>query len=125
MKPDLSQAEVEALLGEEVRSNDVVATRDFTRPMRVGAAQLDGLKKKVNSCLPAIEQVMTPRFRGDLALTLNHIEETTRSSFLDTLEERDFFVQSFTLNGQSGWVYWAPSDARQAIEKSLGCGSSP
>ncbi len=124
MKPDLSQAEVEALLGEEVRSNDVVAARDFSRPMRIGPAQLDDLKKRVNSCLPAIERAMTPRFRGDLALTLSHIGETTRSSFLDTLEERDFFVQSFTLNGQAGWVYWAPNDARQAIEKSLGCGSS-
>lgn len=124
MKPDLSQAEVEALLGEEVRSNDVVATRDFSRPMRIGAAQLDDLKKKINSCLPAIERAMTPRFRGDLALTLTHIGETTRSSFVDTLEERDFFVQSFALNGQAGWVYWAPNDARQAIEKSLGCGSS-
>jgi flagellar motor switch protein FliM len=57
-------------------------------------------------------------------LTLSHIEETTRSSFLETLEDRDFFVQSFTINGQSGWVYWAPKDARRAIEKSLGCGSS-
>lgn len=124
MKPDLSQAEVDALRGEEVRSNELVATRDFRRPMRIGPAQLDGLKKKVNSCLPPIEQAMVPRFGGDLALTLTHIEETTRSSFLDSLEERDFFVQSFTLNGQSGWIYWAPADARRAIEKSLGCGSS-
>ena len=48
MKPDLSQAEVEALLGEEVRTNDVVATRDFRRPMRIGPDQLEIFKKKVN-----------------------------------------------------------------------------
>ena len=124
MKPDLSQAEVEALLGEEVRTNDVVATRDFRRPMRIGPDQLEIFKKKVNSCLPAIEEVMAPRFGADLALTLTHIEETTRASFLDTLEDHTFFVQAFTLNEQSGWVYWAPKDARRAIEKSLGCGSS-
>jgi len=124
VKPDLSQAEVEALLGEEVRANDVVAARDFRRPMRIGSAQLDGLKKKVNSCLPAIEQAMAPRFGGELALTLTHIEETTRNSFLEGLEDRGFFVQSFTLGGHSGWVYWASSDARRVIEQSLGCGSA-
>jgi len=124
VKPDLSQAEVEALLGEEVCVNDVVTTRDFRRPMRIGPDQLDGLKKKLNSCLPSIERAIAPRFGGDLALTLTHIEETTRSSFLETLEDHDFFVQSFTLDDQSGWVYWAPKDARRAIEKSLGCGSS-
>ncbi len=124
MKPDLSQAEVDALLGEEVRVNDVVATRDFRRPMRIGPDQLEGLKKKVNSCLPAIEEAMAPRFGADLALTLTHIEETTRSSFLSTLDDQGFFVQSFSLNKQSGWVFWDPKDARRAIEKSLGCGSS-
>ncbi len=124
MKPDLSQAEVEALLGEEVRSADVVSTRDFRHPMRIGAAQLDGLKKRVNSCLPSIEEALAPRFGNELALTLTHVEETTRSSFLSALEERGFFVQSFSLHQQTGWISWAPSDARSAIEKSLGCGSS-
>jgi flagellar motor switch protein FliM len=92
--------------------------------MRIGHTQLDVLKKKVNSCLPAIEQAIAPRFGNELALALTHIEETTRSSFLESLEDRGFFVQAFTLDGQSGWVYWAPSDARRVIEQSLGCGSA-
>ena len=124
MKPDLSQAEVEALLGEEGRSDEVVTARDFRHPRRIGSTQLDELKKKINSCLPAIEEAMAPRFGGQLALTLNHVEETTRSSFLNSLEESSFFIQAFTLDQQTGWVSWGPNDARSAIEKSLGCGSS-
>ena len=122
MKPDLSQAEVEALLGEEVCDQDVIATRDFNRPMRVGPAQLTSIRKKISSSLPAVEQGMMTRFGGALALTLVHIEETTRSSFLNSIDDDGFFVQSFTVNGQNGWVSWAPTDARRVIEKSLGCG---
>lgn len=124
MKPDLSQAEVDALLGDEVRNEDAVTPRDFKRPRRLGATQLEGLAKMVNSCLPSIERAMAARGSGALELSLGHIEETTRDTFLSSLDEDGFFIQSFDINGVTGWVHWAPKDARQAVERSLGCGSS-
>jgi len=124
VKPDLSQAEVEALLGEEVRSQSVVEPRDFRRPKRLGASQLAGLGKRISSALPVIERAMTTSFGDDLALSLVHLDEVTRSSFLDSLEDQGFFAQACIVDGQEGWVRWAPEEARQAIERSLGCGSS-
>lgn len=124
MKPDLSQAEVDALLGEEVRTEDAVAPRDFRRPHRLGATQLASLTKMISSCLPAIERSLATQGGSDLELSLCQIDETTREAFLSSLDEDGFFVQAYDLNGETGWVHWDPRDVRLAVERSLGCGSS-
>lgn len=125
MNPDLSQDEVEALLGEEACSQDAVAPRDFRRPLRLGAAQLAGLRKRINSCLPAIERALVTRSGGGLELSLYDLGETTRTAVLSALDDsEEFFMQSYSIEGEAGWLQWAPADARVAVERSLGCGSS-
>ena len=124
MKPNLTQAEVDALLGEGEAVADAVAPRDFRRPRRFGAGQLASISKQVSSCLPAVERAMAQEGAGHLQLSLSHIDETTRESLLASLEENGFFVQSFAVNGETGWIHWDPAEARQAVELSLGCGSS-
>jgi len=120
----MSQAEVDALLGGEERTVDAVAPRDFTRPRRFSAEQLESLSKQVNSCLPAIERAMSAQGSGGFEFSLYHAEETTQGAFMSSLEERGFFVQSFSLNGVAGWVQWDPKEIRRTIEQSLGCSAT-
>jgi flagellar motor switch protein FliM len=124
VNPDISQEEVDALLGGEERSVDAVTPRDFTRPKRFSAEQLEQLSKQISSCLPAVERAMSAQGSGGFELSLYHTEETTRDAFVSSLEERGFFIQSVSLDGAAGWVQWDPMEARQAIEQNLGCGST-
>lgn len=120
----MSQAEVDALLGEEERPVDAVAPRDFTRPRRFSAEQLEQLCKQISSCLPAIERAMSAQGSGGFELSLYHAEETTRGAFVSSLEQRGFFVQSVSFGGATGWIQWDPKEARTAIEQNLGCGTT-
>ena len=122
MNPDISQAEVDALLGAEGQGAEVIKPRDFTRPKRLSASQLEALCKQLSSCLPSIERALSLRGSGGFQLSLFHAEETTRTSFLSSLEERGFYIKSVSIDGAAGWVQWGPSDARRAIERGLGCG---
>ncbi|MBJ20439.1 MAG: hypothetical protein CL933_13600 [Deltaproteobacteria bacterium] len=124
VNPDISQAEVDALLGGEERPVDAVTPRDFTRPKRFSAEQLELLSKQINSCLPAIERSMRVQGSGEFELSLCHTEETTRDAFVSSLEERGFYVQSVSLDSAVGWVQWDPKEARQTIEQNLGCGAT-
>jgi len=120
----MSQAEVDALLGEEERAADAVAPRDFTRPLRFSAENLEQLSKRVNSCLPAIESAMKAQGGGSFELSLYHIEETTRNAFVASFGEDSFFVQSICADGATGWIQWDPREARQMLEQNLGCGAT-
>lgn len=124
MNPDISQAEVDALLGAEEQPVDAVTPRDFTRPKRFSADQLMQLSKQVSSCLPEIERAMSAQGSGGFELSLYHAEETSSSAFVSSLEERGFYVQAVSVDGAAGWIQWDPKDARRAIEQNLGCGDA-
>ena len=119
----MSQDEVDALLGEEERAADAVAPRDFTRPLRFSADDLERLSKQISSCLPAIESAVRAQSDSGFELSLFHVEETTREAFVASLGEDPFFVQSICVDGATGWIQWDPKEARQMIEQNLGCGT--
>ena len=121
MNPDISQAEVDALLGDEGQQSEVIQPRDFTRPKRLSASQLEALCKQLSSCLPSIERALSLRGSGGFQLSLFHAEETSRTAFLSALEEEGFYVQSVSVDGAAGWIQWEPGDARRAVERGLGC----
>lgn len=126
MQPDLTQAEVDALLGDEQRAvttDDAVSPRDFRRPRRLGADQLGALSKAISSCLPKVESAVRAQGGCAYELSLFNLGETTRDELLSSLDEDGFFVQALAVNDLTGWCRWAPQDARQAIEAGLGCGS--
>ena len=125
MNPDISQAEVDALLGSEGAGAEAVTPRDFARPRRLSSRQLDSLGKQLSSCLPKIERELAARGCGGFRLSLFHVEETTETAFLSSLEERGFFVQSLNIGDAAGWIQWEPKGARSAVEESLGCSATP
>jgi flagellar motor switch protein FliM len=98
-----------------------VRPRDFARPMRLNAAELEALASKVRRALPGIAGALARALRGRNSLSLVEAVEASAERLFSTLPE-PFAVVRFAVGAQPGWLVWELAPALAAVEIALGAG---
>jgi flagellar motor switch protein FliM len=119
---NLSTEEVASLLDAPTTKANTpaeVAPRDFRRPMRLSAPQLERLRRAAEKAIPEIESAFTTWLRRPHKVTIAAASEVDAHAFLASLEE-PMCVVVFDCANQPAWTAWDSGAAVGAAELALG-----
>lgn len=120
MAQNLSQEEVEALVGDEERAAaEAVALRNFRQPRRLSTAQQQSIRAALTHRLPEIEADLSPWLRGDVTVNLIDTGEANANDLFEDLEE-PLSIITFTVDGTQGWIIWDNDSALRSVITALG-----
>jgi flagellar motor switch protein FliM len=119
---NLTPEEVESLLDADPReaaAPSAIALRDFRRPMRLSAPQLEKLRRTAEKAIPEIESALTTWLRRPHKAAIAALTEVDAGAMLASLAE-PMCVVAFESSGQPAWTVWESTAAVAAAELALG-----
>ncbi len=122
MTQNLTPEEVETLLDADApiaSAPSAVAPRDFRRPMRLSAVQLEKLRRTAEKALPEIESALHSWLRRPHKAVIAELSEVDAHAMLASLEE-PMCVAVFDSASQPAWTVWESAAAVAAAELALG-----
>ncbi len=122
MTANVEPEEAEALrdaLEESAGPRSAVAERDFSRPVRLSAADLEALERRVSAVLGDVEAAFADALGTKCPLELGGLREASAADLFGE-DESAFAALRFVAAGQPAWVVWEPVAAVRAVEKVLG-----
>jgi len=118
VEPEEAEALREALdASAESRSGAV--QRDFSRPVRLSAHDVEALQRRFAAVLEEVEARFSNVLGVKVPIRLSSLREISAAD-LFAEDESPYAALRFEVRGQPGWVLWDPIPAVSAVEKVLG-----